>query len=452
MKRVQPRRRAEGVSEDEASDVEENAGTAMYAAFQTVAYQAPPVVYGRIPKNVYGNLDVYVPSMVPPGGVHISHPETAKAAKMLGIDYSDAVTGFEFKGRHGTAVIKGAVVAVEFQEAVEEIIRGFEDERAQAEETRRSLEALRMWKRFLAGLRIRERIDGYDVEGERDAVRKEMDEADEENNDDEMGGGFMPDANEESIPEPTVGRLGRGYVVDDDEEMGGFEREDCIGGQNQLYQDPVESTTFQEQGISAVDYGGSGGGFVAEDENGREDEDAEGALRAVEQERSENHAEDDFSLFSRSIERNMIPAELPNQFDSGGGFLIAGNEGASSRNVTPISHPHRILAASELEEALMLQRLHEAENQPSRSDMDSNCSNLFPVISEQRLTPPKENVEKSGSRTPESRAEVEDSLQLQALSDAGEREATMPEGSEDDKGSLLSEDPSDEDVDPEWLA
>ena len=166
LKRVQPRRRLEAVPEDNNSEDGENAGTAMYAAFQTVPYHAPPVVGGRVPKNLYGNLDVYVPSMVPPGGVHIAHPDTARVARLLGVDYSDVVTGFEFKGRHGTAVIKGAVVALEYQEAVQEVITGLEHEKAQAEEERRSLEALRMWKRFLAGLRIRERIAGYEIEGE----------------------------------------------------------------------------------------------------------------------------------------------------------------------------------------------------------------------------------------------------------------------------------------------
>ena len=43
----------------------------LYAEFQTQLYQAPPIVNGRVPRNAFGNLDVYVPSMVPKGGVHI---------------------------------------------------------------------------------------------------------------------------------------------------------------------------------------------------------------------------------------------------------------------------------------------------------------------------------------------------------------------------------------------
>lgn len=51
---------------------EDRAGTALYTFDQTELYEAPPIVNGRVPKNSYGNLDIYVPSMVPQGGVHIS--------------------------------------------------------------------------------------------------------------------------------------------------------------------------------------------------------------------------------------------------------------------------------------------------------------------------------------------------------------------------------------------
>jgi len=114
------------------------------------------------------------------------------------------LVGFEFRGRHGTAVLKGIVVAVEYQDAVEAVIEGFQDEQAQVEERMRSLAALKMWRRFMIGLRIKERIDGYEVEGEEPEVVQ--DDASEEvgiyNDDDDMesdeyidggGGGFIPE-------------------------------------------------------------------------------------------------------------------------------------------------------------------------------------------------------------------------------------------------------------------
>jgi xeroderma pigmentosum group C-complementing protein len=45
--------------------------TNLYTEEQTKLYVPPPIVNGRVPKNDFGNLDIYVPSMVPEGGVHL---------------------------------------------------------------------------------------------------------------------------------------------------------------------------------------------------------------------------------------------------------------------------------------------------------------------------------------------------------------------------------------------
>lgn len=113
--------------------------------------------------------------------------EASRAARILGIDYADALTGFEFRGRHGTAVLKGIVVATEYREAVEAVIEGFLDEKAQAEEEARRLAALKMWKWFLVGLRIKERVSTYEVEGEENEdVQEELPDLPEDDDDDGM--------------------------------------------------------------------------------------------------------------------------------------------------------------------------------------------------------------------------------------------------------------------------
>lgn len=126
----------------------------------------------------------------------ITDPEASRAARLLSLDYADAVTGFEFRGRHGTAVTKGIVAAAEYQEAIEAVIEGLRDEQAQAEEEMRSLLALRMWKKFMVGLRIKERVDGYEIEGEkRDDPPLEEDDSGMESEEyvDDGGGGFFPE-------------------------------------------------------------------------------------------------------------------------------------------------------------------------------------------------------------------------------------------------------------------
>ena len=105
----------------------------------------------------------------------------------MGIDYADALTGFEFRGRQGTAVLKGIVVAVEYLEAVEAVIDGLLDERARAEEEARTIATLRMWKRFLVGLRIKERVATYEVDGEgEEEVQEEIQMLSQDDDDDGM--------------------------------------------------------------------------------------------------------------------------------------------------------------------------------------------------------------------------------------------------------------------------
>ncbi|KAI1003634.1 DNA repair protein [Podosphaera aphanis] len=173
----------------------------LYMEEQTQAYRAPPIVNGRVPKNSYGNIDVFVSTMIPEGGAHLSCRYASQAARILNIDYADALTGFEFRGRHGTAILVGIVVASEYAEAVQAVAEGLEDEEAEIERVARAFAALKMWKRLLIALRIKERIAGYRIEGEDSTVLKHpktpLLRMDDDNiattHDDEMQGGFIPD-------------------------------------------------------------------------------------------------------------------------------------------------------------------------------------------------------------------------------------------------------------------
>lgn len=206
LKRVATQKRR-GMSVDEDEDNEILDGTLLYAEFQTELYIPPPVVKGRIPKNQYGNLDVYVPSMIPPGAIHLQHPEARNAAKILGIDFTDAVTGFKFKGRQGTAVVNGIVAATEYRDALVASVEALEYERVREHKEKQSMIALSMWKKFMAALRIRQRINEEHAEHDddqlSDAERNAVGPADSEDDDstyddngDDAGGGFMPDADE----------------------------------------------------------------------------------------------------------------------------------------------------------------------------------------------------------------------------------------------------------------
>ncbi|KAK0126893.1 hypothetical protein ONS96_006458 [Cadophora gregata f. sp. sojae] len=70
VKNVPAKRRPDDF-DDGGDGPDERAGVNLYTEDQTDLYEPPPVVNGRVPKNSYGNIDIYVPSMVPRGGVHI---------------------------------------------------------------------------------------------------------------------------------------------------------------------------------------------------------------------------------------------------------------------------------------------------------------------------------------------------------------------------------------------
>ncbi|EME50263.1 hypothetical protein DOTSEDRAFT_121742, partial [Dothistroma septosporum NZE10] len=177
LKHVPARRKRLHTPDEEVADPET---TPMYAPYQTQLYIPPPVERGRIPKNVYGNLDIYVPSMVPAGAFHLRAPRdmARRAARLLRVDYADAVTGFKFQGRTGTAVVDGVVVPQQYADAILATIEGFEHEAEEEASIARSLLALRLWKRFLTGLRIAERVREYgDVAEDRDMVEERIDAA-----------------------------------------------------------------------------------------------------------------------------------------------------------------------------------------------------------------------------------------------------------------------------------
>ena len=463
LKRVTARRiREQTLDPDDLETADEDkAGTALYTASQTTLYLAPPVVNGQIPKNVYGNLDIYAPSMVPPGGAHLLHPETARAARIVGIDYADAVTGFLFKGRHGTAVTTGAVVAAEYREAVEEVIKSFEDDRARAVEERRSLEALNMWKRMLVGLRIRERIQGYEIEGERDTTMKdEMEKVSDDEDDDDDAGGFLPGRDGKEIAQPTAGRnLGHGLADLSEDEGGGFlldESDEDSDNDAEVFKrrtaDPFINKVEDDDG----------GGFLKDDG----DEDAEEALQDM-----RVHELDQGSPESINAATKISAA---NDDEVGGGFMLdettyidqsvpeddttedaeysanklpyLDNEDMASQqepmqNEASKDEAFPDLRIGELEEARMLQQLYET-GQMDQSTVGENIE----------ILDPSEQSNGADARDQLSNASTRGRDLPSPEHGAMQDEVFEPDRSEEDKGSLISNDPDDEDADLEWFA
>lgn len=73
-------------------------------------YRPPECVDGKIPRNNFGNVDMFTPSMIPKGCYHETRPNAAKIAKSLGLDYAEACTGFSFHGGRAAPDISGIVL------------------------------------------------------------------------------------------------------------------------------------------------------------------------------------------------------------------------------------------------------------------------------------------------------------------------------------------------------
>ncbi|KAI7260875.1 Rad4-domain-containing protein [Hortaea werneckii] len=486
-------RRARSPSaEDE--DGSNKAVTALYAPYQTELYVPPPVVKGRVPRNAFGNLDIYLPSMVPAGGTHLRHPLTKDAARFLKVDCVDAVTGFQFKGRQGTAVIEGAVVPGVYAPAVEAVVEGLEWEAELEVSRQRSAQALRLWKRFLTGLRIAERVRMYgdggkggggDAEAERgNAGSKEKPSkgslptgSDVEDQD----GRELPTAGQYNIDEliassakastkKSLPRKKRKVDDSDEEEILGDEDSEGDAG-DRLSQDPDAD----------YDGGGGGGGGFLPDDGGNADQVAQptagegggffgngdgegedgGGGFLVPDEEGEDMGGGGFLAEDDGDGDGGFEAE---SLQGGGGFLPdASEQPDESVREEGRGEPIRNDGSTNLSESS--QQQHATSNVPNPNAHDLQAP-IRPTIAlsetsalAQEDTGAKDATSQSASLpTDHAKDPPHEEAEPSAENDdttKEKREESAEEGGEEsqseDRGSLLSHDPEDEDAEPDWL-
>lgn len=221
--------------EDALKETGEKLKQGLYSIDQTDWIIPPPLENGVIPKNAYGNMDVYVPTMVPKGAVHLPLKGSAKLCKRLQIDYAEACTGFEFGKQRAVPVLTGVVVAKENENIVRDAWRTEQAEQKRKEDTKRTGVALQWWRKMLFGLRIVQRMerDYADAGGVGDEVNPFVNKALREGRQDaaynntpadeeEMAGGFFrPGHEEEEVPQTRMKREefgGGGFFAEEEEE------------------------------------------------------------------------------------------------------------------------------------------------------------------------------------------------------------------------------------------
>ncbi|KAL1302026.1 hypothetical protein AAFC00_002476 [Neodothiora populina] len=131
----------------------------LYGIDQTDWIIPPPIGPDRsIPKNAFGNMDCYVPSMVPRGAVHVKLKGCAKLCRKLDIDYAEACVGFEFGKQRAVPILFGVVVAEENRSLIVDAWRAEQEIQKRKEDVKREALVLHMWRKFVMGLRIVERM------------------------------------------------------------------------------------------------------------------------------------------------------------------------------------------------------------------------------------------------------------------------------------------------------
>ncbi|KAF3903312.1 hypothetical protein AA313_de0200045 [Arthrobotrys entomopaga] len=131
----------------------------LYGFYQTELYHPEPISNGIIPKNAFGNIDCFVPSMIPEGAAHVPYRNAARLSKKLGIEYAEAVVGFEFKNRRAIPRTEGVLCTVENAEILTEACRQDEEQKLLKEGEKREQICLALWRKFLIGMRIIERVE-----------------------------------------------------------------------------------------------------------------------------------------------------------------------------------------------------------------------------------------------------------------------------------------------------
>lgn len=235
----------------------------LYSFDQTDWIIPDPIRDGIIPKNDYGNIDLFVEHMCPEGAVHVPYRGAVRVCKRIGIDYAEAVVDFEFGHRMAVPVIQGVVIAVEYHDQVMEELAKDEAERSRKEDEKRRKAALAQWRKLLMGMRIVERIRreygglkddfvafGHSRGADNDVLESAL--ADED-----MAGGFLPAGFEEDVQEEPRQTSSFFPVVDENDHSGDNDGEDALmveDGDSELvsghtYSTPQSGAVAQEEEV-----------------------------------------------------------------------------------------------------------------------------------------------------------------------------------------------------------
>ncbi|XP_002015455.2 DNA repair protein complementing XP-C cells homolog [Drosophila persimilis] len=130
----------------------------IFGYWQTQDYEPPTAENGIVPRNAYGNVELFKACMLPKKTVHLRLPGLMRVCKKLNIDCANAVIGFDFHQGACHPMLDGFVVCEEFREVVCAAWEEDQQEQARKEQEKYETRVFGNWKKLIKGLIIRERL------------------------------------------------------------------------------------------------------------------------------------------------------------------------------------------------------------------------------------------------------------------------------------------------------
>ena len=132
----------------------------LFGEWQTQDYDPPTAENGKVPRNAYGNVDMYQECMLPKGCKWLKLQGLPRIANKLGIDCAAAVVGFDNHcGSYGAhPVIDGFIVCEEHAETLQMAWEEEQHNIAKRELEKRQKRIWDNWKRLIKACLIREKL------------------------------------------------------------------------------------------------------------------------------------------------------------------------------------------------------------------------------------------------------------------------------------------------------
>ncbi|XP_021344042.1 DNA repair protein complementing XP-C cells-like [Mizuhopecten yessoensis] len=130
----------------------------LFGHWQTEDYIPPPAVDGKVPRNEYGNVELFKESMLPGGTVHLKVPGLNKVAKKLGIDCVPAMMGWDTHCGFSHPILEGFVVCEEHKDILLAAWDEDQEIQRQKEAEKKEKRVIANWKLLTKGLLIKEKL------------------------------------------------------------------------------------------------------------------------------------------------------------------------------------------------------------------------------------------------------------------------------------------------------